>query len=127
MKQKEKFSFKGRIKSFKYAGNGAKHLFLNEHNFRIHIGATILAVILGILLSISPTEWCIVVLCIGSVLCAEGLNTAIEIICDRVNPEYDEAIKKAKDISAASVTFVALVALIVGIIIFLPKLLSLSS
>ena len=125
MNKPEKFSWRKRAKAFKYAKEGARALLQYEHNFRIHLCAAVIVVILGFIFSISPIEWCVILLCIGGVFCAEGLNSALEVLCDRISTQQDEAIKRAKDIAAASVFFLAFAALIIGLIIFIPKLMNL--
>ena len=70
-------------------------------------------------------EWIAVILCIGAVLAAEGVNSAIEALCDKVSPEYDEAIKHTKDLAAGAVLILAVMSIIVGLLIFVPKILSL--
>ena len=121
---KKRFSLRKRIKSFRYAFNGLSILFKNEHNSWIHLFATIVVIIAGILLKISTLEWIIVVACIGGVFALELINTAIEEIADFISPEKHDMIKKIKDLSAAAVLVAAIVAFIIGLIIFLPKLLT---
>lgn len=67
-------------------------------------------------------EWATVVIVIGAVLSAEAVNSAIESLADLVSPEYNEAIKKTKDLAAGAVLIMAIAAAIVGFIIFIPKL-----
>lgn len=119
------FSWKARARSFKYAWAGLMTLVIHEHNARIHLCAALLAILLSWLLSISANEWCLVVLCIAGVIMAEGFNTALESLCDKCSPEIHPLAKKAKDVAAASVLIMALAALVVGILIFLPKIWSL--
>jgi diacylglycerol kinase len=119
-----KFSLNKRLKSFTYAFNGLKGLWNNEHNLRIHIIAAILAILLGFYFQISTTEWIIVVLLIGMVIAAEIFNSAVEHLADFVMPNMDSRIGKIKDLSAAAVLVIAFVAFIIGLIIFLPKLLA---
>ena len=121
----QKFSIKKRLTSFRYAINGLKILIKNEHNSRIHLVAMIVAIILGIILKISNLEWIAIVMVIGFVFSIEIINSAIENLADFVSPNYNEIIKKVKDLSAASVLISALVSLIVGIIIFIPKIIEL--
>lgn len=66
-------------------------------------------------------EWCVVALCIGGVLMAEGFNTAVETLADRVSADYDEMVGKCKDLAAGAVLLMVIAAVIVGLIIFLPK------
>ena len=120
--KKEKFSLKKRARSFGYAFNGIATLLRDEHNSRIHLFAMVCVVVLGLLLGISPTEWCIVALCCGGVLMAEAMNSAVEALADLVSPEFHPLIKKAKDVGAAGVLMMAIAAAAAGLIIFLPKI-----
>ena len=110
------------IKSFGFALNGIK-LCLKEPNFKIHLLLAVLAILLGFLLHISNMEWIVVLICITMVLAFEMLNTAIEHLCDIVSPAFNPVIKIIKDVSAAAVLVVALMAAVCGAVIFLPKLL----
>ena len=110
------------INSFKYAIQGFVSSFKTERNMKIHILAMIIVILLGIYLKISSGEWCIIAISIAVVLSGELFNTAIETIVDMVSPEKNPKAKLAKDISAAAVLVLALGAVVVGIIIFLPKL-----
>ena len=121
MKQ-SKFSVLKRMLSFKFAFQGIKLLFKEEHNSWIHLCFTILAVALAVWLKISLLEWVLVIFCIGFVFVIEIINTAIENICDFISPEKNSMIKRIKDLSAAAVLFSAVTSLIVGALIFLPKL-----
>ncbi len=123
MKQ-EKFSLRKRAKSFSYAFCGMLTLLRDEHNSRIHILAMVAAVTLGLILHLSATEWCVIALCCGGVLMAESMNSAVEAIADLVSPEFHPLIKKAKDVGAVGVLFMAISAVISGLIIFIPKLLT---
>ena len=113
---------KGLIKSFGYAFKGLWILFSTQRNAIIHLCLMGLAVILGVLLKISFTEWAIIVLSSGMVIAAESFNTALEKLSDTIHPERNEGIGNAKDIAAGSVLITAIAALVVGIIIFTPKL-----
>ncbi len=124
MKNK-KFTIRSRLRSFNYAFNGIKILVREEHNARIHIFAAICAVIAGFILNISSLEWISVLFSIGFVLAFEAINSAIESIADFVSAEKHDAIKKIKDLSAAAVLLSAITALIIGFIVFLPKILDL--
>lgn len=120
-----KFSLSNRLKSFSYAFNGLKILIKEEHNARIHMFATIVVVMAGFVFKISVNEWFAVLFAIGFVMTVEIINTAIENMADIVSPEKDKRIKKIKDLSAAAVLISALTALVIGLIIFIPKLLDL--
>ncbi len=119
------FTFCKRMASFKYAFNGIFLLLRYEHNAWLHIFISICVIIAGFLLKISVMEWIAVILACGCVLAVEALNTAIERLADVVSPEYNEAIKKVKDLSAGGVLLMSLAAAAVGIIIFIPKLIGL--
>jgi len=118
----EKTGFKKRIKSFGFAFTGLYELVKSEPNARIHLIATIFAVLGGFILRITNTEWCIIAIAIALVWAAEAFNTVIEKLVDHLFPEYHETARIAKDISAGAVLVCAIAALICGLIIFLPKL-----
>lgn len=127
MKDKVGFSFSTRARSFGYAWKGIKTLISNEHNARIHLFATVCVVIAGVLLGLSVIEWAVVAICIGGVFMAEALNSAVEALCDKVSPEYDPLIGKAKDMAAGAVLLFVCGAAVAGLCVFVPKLLALSS
>ncbi|GHT48018.1 diacylglycerol kinase [Bacteroidia bacterium] len=124
MKQ-EKFSLKKRFMSFKYAFNGLKILIWEEQNAWIHIFVTLCVLIAGFVLKISIYEWIAVIFCIGLVIALEMLNSAMENMADFVSPEKHVLIKKIKDLSAGAVLVGAIVSAIIGLIIFLPKIIAL--
>jgi undecaprenol kinase len=106
---------------FTYAMNGLKEVFKSERNFRLHLLSTILVFIVGTLYNITIGEWIAVVIVVGLVITAEILNTAIEEIINYIKPEIHPAAKRIKDLAAAGVFVSSLTALVVGLIIFLPK------
>ena len=97
----------------------------NEHNARIHLVLAIVAITTGMLLNINAFEWSLIVIVIGIVFLTELLNTSIETLADIVQPEWNEKIRMAKDYSAAAVLISAIISIIVGGIIFIPKILNL--
>ncbi|MDD2412812.1 MAG: diacylglycerol kinase family protein [Bacteroidales bacterium] len=121
----QKFSLSNRLKSFSFAFNGLKILIKEEHNARIHLFVAIVVVMAGLIFKISVNEWFVVLFAIGFVMVVEIINTAIESIANIISPEKDKRIKKIKDLSAAAVLISALTALVIGSIIFIPKLLNL--
>ncbi len=121
---KESFSFKKRLKSFQYAGNGIEYMFRREHNFRIHVVIALLVVIAGIWLSISTTEWLIIIICFGMVLAAETFNSSIEKLTDIASPEVNPEAGLVKDLAAGAVLILAIAAAIIGLIIFIPKIIA---
>jgi len=110
------------INSFKYAIEGFISSFKTERNMKIHILAMVLVVLLGIYLKLGIIEWCFITFAIALVIGAELFNTAIETIVDMVSPEKNPKAKLAKDISAAAVLAFAIGATIIGMIIFVPKI-----
>ena len=121
----EKFSIKKRIKSFAYAFAGLKVLFREEHNSWIHAVAAVLAIAMGFLFRISPMEWIAIVIVIGMVFSAEIINSSLERTADFVKAERDDRKRDIKDLGAAAVLVCAMVALITGLIIFVPKIIAL--
>ena len=121
----EKFSIKKRIKSFSYAFAGLKVLFREEHNSWIHAVAAVMAIVAGFLFRISYMEWIAVLIVIGMVISAEILNSSLERTADFVKAERDDRKRDIKDLGAAAVLVCAIVAVLVGLIIFLPKILAL--
>ena len=113
------------IRGFGYAFNGIWNAAATQLNFRVHLVAAVIAVYGGWALHISPDEWLWIILCIGLVLTAELFNTAIEFLTDLVSPEYNKKAGLVKDMSAGAVLIIAICALIIGLIIFVPKLLTL--
>ena len=116
---------KGRLKSLRFAFRGMLILIRSEHSVMVQLGIGILVSIIGLLVGLSATEWILQTLCIGLILTAEGLNTAIEKLCDFVNPGPDPKIGRVKDIAAGGVGFAAVAAIVVGLIIYIPKVLAL--
>ncbi len=117
-----RFSLKERLFSFKHAFIGYKVVFRSEHNAWIHIAMSFAAIALSFYLEVSNSEWIAVLLCIGIVISAEIFNTAIEHIANFIQPNQDIKIKHIKDLGAAGVFTTALASFIVGLIIFLPKI-----
>lgn len=116
------FDFKTRLKSFSYAFSGLKFLIQTQHNTWIHLLAIGMVVCCGSLLNVSLTEWCFLIFAIGFVLVTEAVNTAIECLTDLVSPDYHELAKITKDVSAGAVLLAAISAMLVGMIIFLPRI-----
>lgn len=113
------------FRSFGFAFTGMKELLKSEQNARIHLFISICVIIAGFVFCISAWEWCVVALCIGLVFAAEAFNTVVEKLVDHLFPHKHETARLAKDIAAGAVLFCALMAVVCGLIIFLPKLLGL--
>ena len=106
------------IRSFGYAIEGFVTAVRTERNIKVMLALGIAAVIAGIVLKIDLLSWCLVALCIGMVLFAELINTAVEAVVDLVTTEFHPLAKRAKDIAAASVYTLSITAAIVGLIVF---------
>ncbi len=119
------FSIIDQLHSFKYAFNGLKILLREEHNSRIHIFLGLIAIILAIALDINSIEWGILIFSIALVITVETINSAIENIADFLTLENNNHIKKIKDLSAGAVLVSSLSSIIIGLLIFIPKLASL--
>lgn len=119
---KEESFIENRIKSVGFALRGALLLIRTEASIKIQVALAVLVTIAGFYFQISPTEWILQVLAISMVVGVEGANTAIEKICDFVHPEFDKRIGFIKDVSAGAVMLVSIGAIVVGLIIYLPKI-----
>lgn len=110
------------FKSFSYAFRGIKIALLSERNLKIHFFMAIASLTLGYLVGLTLVEWCLLIIIIGLVISLELSNTAIETLCNLIcKGEYNQEIKKVKDISAGAVLIVSISAFIVGIIFFAYK------
>lgn len=120
------FSFSRLLRSLGYAVKGIVASYSKNHvNIKIHTFVASTVILLGILLSISTMEWALVVLCCGVVIAAEMINTAIEALVDMVSPEWNLKAGLVKDISAGAVLILAITSVVIGLIIFLPKIIAL--
>lgn len=116
------FNVSGRIRSVGHAIVGIRELIATQHNAWVHAGATLLVLVAGIVLDVSRMEWCVLILAISIVWVAEGLNTALELLCDVASAEFHPLVKKSKDIAAGAVLLSALGSAAIGLIIFIPAL-----
>lgn len=103
---------------------GIEHTLKTQRNLKIQIGFAILAIVCAVILDLSAIEWMILWLVIGSVLFAEMINTAIEVMLDLYTQDFNETVKIAKDIASGAVLISSIVSVIVGGILFLPKILN---
>ena len=110
------------IRSFGFAIMGIIHAFRSQWNFRFHIYTSCVVIFSAILLQLTVLEWCIILLCLGSVIATELINTAIEINIDLTSPEFNKKAGHAKDVAAGAVLITSLIAAIIGLIIFIPKI-----
>ena len=112
------------FRSFSYALRGIGTVFKEEFNARVHLLAALVVVVLGFVLKVSSWEWIILILVMGGVFTMELINTSIEKLADLYSSEFNPKIKKIKDLSAGAVLVASITALIMGFIIFLPKILN---
>lgn len=119
---KKVLSIKRLRKSFGYAFKGIDDVIKHEPNMKIHVVVAILVVIMAFILKVSIIEWIILVLLIGAVLAAETINTTIENLVDMYTKEYNEKAKVVKDTAAGTVLILAITSAIIGLIIFIPKI-----
>jgi diacylglycerol kinase len=108
--------------SFRYALAGLRTMAASQPNVRVHLALGTLAISLGVLLGLSTVEWALLALTIGLVLAMEAVNTALEALVDLVRPEQHPLAGRAKDVAAAGVLVAALVSLVVGALLFLPRI-----
>jgi diacylglycerol kinase (ATP) len=123
--EKKKFSIVARAKSLTHALRGIGVVIRTEHNFWMHIFIAVIVVLLGILLSISSFEWIFITLSIFLVFAAEAFNTAIEIDMNLTSPQHHPYARDTKDVAAGAVLITSIMAVIIGLIIFIPKVFSL--
>ena len=121
--EKDETFFTGRFKSLGFALKGAYKLITTEHSIMVQCTIIIILTIAGFSFNISKSEWMFQIVASGLVLSIEGLNTAVEKVADFIHPDYHERIGFIKDIAAGAVFFVALTAVIIGIMIYLPYIL----
>ena len=119
-KSSRQFTLGSRLRSIGYALHGMIRVFRFEQNARIHLFAAGIVTAMGFLFHLKRVEWIMVILCIGLVIATEIMNTAIERLVDLVSPQKNEKARLIKNISAGAVLFSALIALITGLIIFIP-------
>ncbi len=110
-----------RIKSVGYALKGLFILLKTESSIKIQFVIAVLITIAGFYFDISNTEWALQFICVGMVMGIEGVNTAIEKLADFVQPGFDDKIGLIKDVSAGAVMAASLISVIVGCIIYVPK------
>lgn len=125
IKEKKRFSLIARLRSTNHAWRGLGVMIKTTHNAWVHVFCTLLVVYLGFVLNISSSEWLALVIVIGLVFIAETFNTAIEVDMDLTSPDYHPYARDTKDISAGAVLISVIVAIITGLIIFVPKVVSL--
>ena len=121
MTKKESF-FANRIRSVGFAFRGALLLLKNEASIKVQKTLALLITAAGFYFDISTTEWAIQLLAVGLVMSIEGINTAVEEIANFVHPNFHNKIGLIKDIAAGAVFFASIFAIIIGLLIYLPKI-----
>ena len=115
------------LRSFTFAFAGLRYLLKTQSNFWVHLMAALLVAVLAALLGLRGAELAVLVLTMGGVLVAEAINTALEALVDLASPELHPLAKVAKDVSAAAVLMAAITAVLVGVVVLLPRLLAVLS
>lgn len=113
---------RSRLKSMSNAWRGIRIMFRGQYNIWIHTLILGLVLLAGIYFSITLLEWVLILFAAGMVFAAEALNTAIEIDMNLTSPEYHPHARDTKDVAAGAVLITAIVAFIIGIVIFLPRI-----
>jgi diacylglycerol kinase (ATP) len=120
----DRFHPAARLRSVRYALRGVGVMLRTQHNAWIHAVATVGAVAAGVVLGIDRLEWLAIVLAIMAVWTAEALNTAFESLCDVASPEFHPMVERAKDVAAGAVLVAALGSVVIGLLVFGPRLLA---
>ncbi len=109
-----------RLKAFKYAGRGAWMLLKNEASIQVQAAIAVLMIVAGFYFDITATQWALQFFAIGLVMAVEGANTAIEEIANFIHPDHHPKIGYIKDVAAGAVFFAAVIAIVIGCIIYIP-------
>ncbi len=116
-----KFSLHTRLKSFQYAFEGVIQFFRTEHNAWLHLLATIGVIIMALIVGVTQTEAIALIIAVAFVWISEMFNTGIEKAMDIISKEYNPKIKLIKDLCAGAVLVASLAALLIGLVVFVPK------
>lgn len=120
--KKKDRGIKKQLKAFKYCFDGIIYALKDEQSIATQFIISIIVIIVSFIVGLSKLEWFMVILCISLVVALELINTSIESICDMVMPDFNPLAKVAKDTAAAAVLVVSVAAVIIGLIIFIPKI-----
>lgn len=120
--EKKGIRLSDRVKSFRFALTGIWFVLQSQHNAWLHLTATVLVCVLGVLLRVSAADWKWLVVAITLVWIVEVLNIAFEYLCDVVSPELSHSVKRAKDVAAGAVLIAAMGSAVLGASIFIPYL-----
>ena len=119
-----RFSIAARLKSFTFAFEGFAFMLRTQHNAWVHLVATIAVVALGFALNVSADAWRWLIAAMALVWVAEAMNTAFEHLCDVVSPQFQESVKRSKDIAAAAVLVCVIASTVLGAITLTPYILA---
>lgn len=119
-----RFSIAARLKSFTYAFEGFAFMLRTQHNAWVHLVATLFVIALGFTLQVSADSWRWLIAAIALVWVAEVMNTAFEHLCDVVSPQFQESVKRSKDIAAAAVLVCVIASTLLGAITLTPYILA---
>lgn len=111
--------------SYQYASTGVKYVARTQRNFTIQLTALSIMLMAGFYFKLSAVEWMLIILVSANVLVLEMINTALETVVDLVTLEYHDLAKIAKDVAAGAVLLMSFTSIILGAIIFLPKIFTL--
>jgi diacylglycerol kinase len=117
------FSLMRRVRSFRFAWRGLVSVARSQHNAWIHACATVVTVAAGLWFGVERTEWALLVVAVAAVWTAEAFNTAIETLGDAVSPEHNPLVAVAKDAAAGAVLIAAGGAVVIGALVFGPRVL----
>ena len=117
------FRWRARAASFGHAVRGVGDLVRSQHNAWIHLGATVVVILAGIVLRVNRQDWALLALASAGVWTAEALNTAVEFLADALHPGAHPLVGRAKDVGSAGVLLASAGAVIVGLLVFGPPLL----
>ncbi|RST61476.1 diacylglycerol kinase family protein [Siminovitchia terrae] len=120
-KDRNAFSFGRLLDSFSYAIQGLRHAVRTERNFQIHLTAALIVSMCGFAFRLNRMEWVFILICIFGMIALELLNSAIEKTVDLVTDEIKPLAKQAKDMAAGAVMVYAIMTVVIGLIIFIPK------
>jgi diacylglycerol kinase len=110
-------------KTFATAFNGIRYFFTTERNGKIQLAVAVFTILTGLYLQLSAVDWIFILFCIAVVIGFEILNCALEHLCNLVHKGYHPAIKIIKDVAAGAVLFVSAISVVIGLMIFIPKIL----
>ena len=119
----QRFSLAARIRSFRHAIRGIALMLKSQHNAWVHATASVLVLLIGTLVGLSPGEWCWLVIAIMAVWTAEALNTALEFLADVASPEFHPLVARAKDVGAGAVLISATGSVAIALLILGPYIL----